>query len=38
MGGNKKLQADLLLFLAAYFWGTTFIYQLPAMLTLSPFA
>lgn len=38
MVGNKKLQADLLLLLAAFLWGTTFIFQRQAMDNLSPFA
>lgn len=38
MAGNKKLQADLLLLLAAFLWGTTFIFQRQAMDNLSPFA
>ncbi len=38
MAGNKKLQADLILLLAAFLWGTTFIFQRQAMDNLSPFA
>lgn len=35
---NKALKADAALFLAAFFWGTTFIFQRQAMDHLSPLA